>query len=479
MLGVVGDLRHHGSGCGRTSVRGALVIGALGVLVLVGMARPARSGVRTTNGESVPSEVVVVELDRSIDKVTSRFLSRALDDAADRGAELVIVRLDTPGGLATATRDMVRDIFASRIPVVVYVAPEGSRAASAGTFVAASAGVAAMAPATNIGAASAVGGQGEDLPKTLKRKANEDAAALLRSIAERRGRNAAALEAAVFEAKAYSAEQAVELGIVDLVADDLDDLLAQLDGREIPVRGSVVTVDTDDLRVRHVDLNWFEEILAFLSDPTLAFLLLSLGGLGLVIEILHFGAVVPGVVGLVLLVLGFAGVGQLPFSWAGVAMIGLALALFLAEAHAPGFGFFGIVGVGALVLGGLFLVGFFGSPGLPGSPEFRVNRAVIIGVGAAVGLIVGALTWQLRRAATIPGYQSPYRRDAIVGQVGRVTRRLDPVGEVHVAGEFWGATLPAGETAEADETVRVTGSTGLTLHVERIDQREGQRQWPS
>ena len=478
MLGVGVDLRDHDGRWRMRSVRAGILLGAFGALVLVSVAGSG-VGVAAPDGGRARSEVVVIELDRNIDKVTARFLSRALDDAGDRDVELVIVRLDTPGGLVTATRDMVSDIFASRVPVVVYVAPEGSRAASAGTFVAASAGVAAMAPATNIGAASVVGGQGADLPQTLKRKANEDAAALLRSIAERRGRNAAALEAAVFKATAYSAEEAVELGIVDLIADDLDDLLAQLDGREIPTRGSVVTVNTEDLRLRNVDLNWFEEILEFLSDPTLAFLLLSLGGLALVIEILNFGAVVPGVVGIVLLVLGFAGVGQLPFSWAGVAMIGLALALFLAEAHAPGFGFFGIGGVVALVLGGLFLVGFFGSPDLPGSPEFRVNRMVIIGVGVAAGLIVGALTWQLRRAATMPGYQSPSRRDAIVGQIGRVTRRLDPVGEVHVAGEFWGATLPAGETAEADETVRVTGTTGLTLHVERTNQKEGQRPWPS
>ncbi len=467
MLGVFVDLRHRGRRWGIASVRLALLLGTLAVLVLVSIAGPAMSSVVATNGGSVRSEVVVIELDRNIDKVTSRFLSRALDDAADRGAELVVVRLDTPGGLVTAMRDMVRDIFASRVPVVVYVAPEGSRAASAGTFVAGSAGVAAMAPATNIGAASVVGGQGQDLPKTLKGKANEDAAALLRSIAERRGRNADALEAAVFKARAYSAEQAVRLGVVDLVADDLDDLLAQLDGREIPVRGSTVTVNTDNLRVRHVDLNWFEEILEFLSDPSIAFLLLSLGGLAVVIEILNFGTVVPGVLGIGLLVLGFAGVGQLPFSWAGIAMMGLAMALFLAEAHAPGFGFFGIAGVVALVLGGLLLVGFFGSPGLPGAPEFRVNRAVLISVGVAVGLVVGILTWQLRRAATMPGYQSPHRRDALVGQVGLVTRRLEPSGEVHVAGEFWGATLPAGETAEPGEPVRVTGSTGLTVQVER------------
>ncbi len=458
------------------SVGRALLLGASGLLLLSGTTGAASAA---TDPARARGEVVVVELDRNIDKVTARFLSRALDEASDRGAELVVVRLDTPGGLVTATRDMVRDIFASRVPVVVYVAPEGSRAASAGTFVAAAAGIAAMAPATNIGAAAVVGGQGGDLPKTLERKANEDAAALLRSIADRRGRNAVALEAAVFKAKAYSAQQAVDLNVVDLVAEDLDDLLQQLDGRQIPARGGVVTVSTEGRRVHHVDLNWFEGFLEFLSDPTLAFLLLSLGGLALVIEIIHFGSIVPGVVGAALMILGFAGVGQLPFSWAGIAMIGLAMALFLAEAHAPGFGFFGIAGTVALVLGGLFLVGYFGSPTLPGSPEPRVHRGVVVGMSVAIGLAIGALTWQLRRAATAPGYQSQHGRAAIVGQIGRVTRRLEPAGEVHVAGEFWSATLPSGETAEAGEMVRVTGATGLTLQVDREDQGEGTRQWPS
>jgi membrane-bound serine protease (ClpP class) len=434
--------------------------GAAGALVAAG--RPAAAQ------EGAP-QVVLIELDHQIDNVTARFLARALDEAADDGAELAVVRLDTPGGLLDAMRDMVRDILDARVPVVVYVAPSGARAASAGTFVTAAAGVAAMAPVTNIGAASVVGGGGEDLPDTLERKATQDAAALLRSIAEQRGRNAEALEAAVFEATAYSAVEAVELGIIDLIAADLDDLLAQLDGRTIPTAAGPQTVDTTDATVREIDLNVFERVLEVISDPTISFLLVTIGGLLLIIEIFNFGTVVPGVLGLTLLVLGFAGVGQLPFSWAGVALIVAALGLFVAEAHAPGFGFFGIAGAVALVLGGVFLVGFFGSPALPGTPSRSVNRWVIGVVAAFLGIVVTALAWQLRRSATMPGYVSPLSDQGLQGQLGRVTRRLDPEGEVHVSGEFWEARLATGGSAEVGTSVSVRRRHGLVLEVETVE----------
>jgi membrane-bound serine protease (ClpP class) len=438
-------------------------VGALAVVGGTGVPAEAQEGGNGTR------QIVVVELDRDINQVTARYLSRALDTATDDAAELVIIRLDTPGGLVDAMRDMVGDIFAARVPVVVYVAPSGARAASAGTFITAAAGFAAMAPATNIGAASVVDSSGDDLPDTLSRKANQDAAALLRSIADRRGRNADALQAAVFDAKAYSASEAVDLHIVDLVAEDMDDLLARLDGRAIPFNGGTRTVETSDARLRTIDLNFFEQLLDFLSNPTIAFLLVSLGGLLLVVEIFNLGMVVPGVLGVASLVLGFAGLGQLPFSWAGVAMIGIAMGLFVAEAHAPGIGFFGVAGTVALVLGGLFLVGFFGTPAAPGSPTPEVNRWVIAAVAGAIGATLTALAWQLRRAQTGPGYVSPLSHGALIGQTARVTRRLDPSGEVHVGGEFWEATLPPDEVAEIDEPVRVVGLNGLVLDVARLD----------
>jgi membrane-bound serine protease (ClpP class) len=230
------------------------------------------------------------------------------------------------------------------------------------------------------------------------------------------------------------------------------------------VQGGVVVLDTTDLRHRVVELNAFERVLAFVSDPTITFLLLSFGGLAIVTELLHFGAVFPGVIGVTMLVLGFAGVGQLPFSWAGVALIVLAMALFFAEAQAPGIGFFGVTGAIALVLGGLFLVGFFGAPALPGSPELRVNRAVVVVMGAIAGAAMLSLAWQLRRAR-IPGYTSAVQREALIGEVATVTTRLDPTGAVHVAGEHWEARLPEGSVAETGTEVRVVDVVGLVLEV--------------
>jgi len=411
---------------------------------------------------------LVVELDHPIDNVTQRFLSRALASDAAQDAEVVIIRLDTPGGLSTAMRDMVADILSSTVPVVVFVAPEGARAASAGTFITAAAGVAAMAPATNIGAASVVGGQGEDLPETLGRKATQDAVAFLRSIAERRGRDSDALAATVLTAKAYSAQEALEEGIIDLVSDDLPDLLRQLDGRTIPVAAGERTVQTEGASLRFVELNFYERVLSFLSDPSIAFLLISFGGLAIIVELFNFGTVLPGVLGVVMLVLGFAGVGQLPFSWAGIGLILLAMVFFFVEIQAPGIGFFGVMGAVALVLGGLFLVGFFGAPELPGSPRLRVNRWVVAGIGIAAGVVVTSLAWQFQRARKMPGYVSSVAREALIGQVVRVARRLDPKGEVQLAGEYWEAVLPPGQHADEGTPVRVVDVRGYQLDVEFV-----------
>ncbi|NQU96565.1 MAG: nodulation protein NfeD [Chloroflexi bacterium] len=430
------------------------------VFLVAGLALGAQSAAAQS-----PGGIVVVDLDGAIDRVTARFLSRALDDAAERDAELVVVRLDTPGGLLDATRDMVGDIFASPVPVAVYVAPEGAQAASAGTFIVAAAGIAAMAPATNVGAAAVVGAQGEDLPETLSGKATQDAAAFLRSIAQNRGRNETALEATVLEAAAYSADEAVDLGIADMMADDLSDLLRKLDGRAIPVLDGERVVETGGAVMRELKLNWVERILAFLSNANVAFLFMSLGGLGLIVELWNPGTVIPGFLGVIFLVLGFAGLGQLPFSWAGVAMIGLAMVLLFLEAQAPGIGFFGVAGAVSLCLGGLFLVGFFGAPGLPG-PSFRVSPWAYGSIGGIAGTFVLWLAWELRRTQTMPQYQSATVSGALVGQAVRVTKRLEPSGEVHAGGELWAAEMVNGESAEIGDIVLVRSVEGLTLHVD-------------
>ena len=256
----------------------------------------------------------VIELDSIIHPVSERFLSRALNKAARDGAAVVILRLDTPGGLLDSTRAMVEKLFASPVSVAVYVAPSGSRAASAGTFITAAANFAAMAPGTNIGAASPISGSGQDIPDTLGSKIFQDTAAFMRSIAERRGRNVVALEATVLEAVSYSAEEAVETEVVDLIAKDLSDLLEQLDGRTTTVpteAGSeTVTMRTRGLATRNIGMGIFDTILSFIADPNIAFLLLSLGGFAIVIELLSFGLIVPGVFGGYRAGAGFYGAGQ-------------------------------------------------------------------------------------------------------------------------------------------------------------------------
>jgi membrane-bound serine protease (ClpP class) len=415
----------------------------------------------TGGSQGAQGTVTVIALDGAIDKVSARFLDRALDEAEDEDAEVAIVRIDTPGGLLDATRDMVGDIFGSRVPVVSYVAPEGAQAASAGTFVASAAALVAMAPATNIGAAAVVGAGGEDLPETLSKKATEDAAALIRSIASRRDRPIPALEATVREAKSYSAAEAVDLGIADLSARDLDQLLTDLDGRRLEAVDGAVEVHTAGTEVHTIEMNLFERILSFLADPNIAFLLISLGSLALAVEIWSPGLWVPGAIGVVSLILGFAGVGFLPFSWAAIALLALGVLFFVLEGLHPGVGLFGAFGTAALVLGGLFMLG--GSE-LPGD-ALRVSRWLLVAIGAFAVVLTLLLVREMRLSHR-PQYVSPYARERILGELADVSVRLAPRGEVRIAGESWSAELRGAESAEIGERVRVVELSQLGVVVE-------------
>ena len=268
---------------------------------------------------------LVAEVDGMINPVTQRFISRAIERGEEGGAEIVVIKLDTPGGLLDSTRKIVEDLLGADVPTAVYVHPPGAHAASAGTFIAAAANFAVMAPGTNIGAAAPVGAGGEDIPDTLASKVVEDTAALMRTIAETRDRNSEALEATVREAKAYDAQQAVDLDVVDFMADDVGHLLQQIHGAEVSVAYGVRTLDTRDLALKEINMNLIEKFLFFLADPNVSFLLLSLGGLGLVIELFNPGLIVPGVVGAILLLLAFVSLGNLPVNWAAVGFIGLAV----------------------------------------------------------------------------------------------------------------------------------------------------------
>ncbi len=385
-------------------------------------------------------EVVLIELDGAISRVSARFVERGMAVAREHNAELVVLTLDTPGGLLDATRDIVEEFLLSDIPIVVYVAPEGAQAASAGTFIGAAAHILALAPATNIGAASVVTIDGEDLPETLGLKATEDAAAFMRSIAEARGRNISALEATVLSAKAYSASEAVDLNVADLIAEDYSSLLVQLDRYEIDLGDRTVVLNLSSFETLIVGKTFLERLLELVSDPNIAFLLVSLGGTGIIVELWNFGLWIPGTLGVLFLVLGWAGIGLLPFSWAGVALMALAFFLLYLESTAPGIGYFGTAGVVSLVLGGLLLVGFFGDPSIPGDAP-SVSKWLLASIGVFLGICMVWIVYEARKTKQVNLYKSPTTAIELIGMEGEVTVDLSPAGQILIAGEYWSSRI--------------------------------------
>ena len=408
----------------------------------------------------------LIEIDDAIHPSSARFLARAIEQAAEDGAQILIVVLNTPGGLLDSTRDMVDSMTNSPVPVVVYVAPTGAHAASAGTFVTAAAHVAAMAPITNIGAAAPVA-LGEDLPETLERKAKEDAAALLREIADSRGRNSEALQQTVFEATAYSATEALEKDIIDLIAEDVDDLLAQLDGWTVEMKSGSVELHTSGLVVRKITRTPLEIVLAFLADPNIAFTLISLGFIAIFVEWVLPGLWGPGIIGVLALALGFVALGNLPVNWVGVALIAFAMGLFFLEMQAPGIGIFGVSGIISFLIGGFLLVGGIGPPALPeapGAPSFRVNPFLLVGIAAAMAGFLLFLVRDLAMARKAAG-RNLGTTMSLIGQTAVAATALSPAGRIRVAGEDWRVISDSGEPIEEGATVIVAEIDGLTLKV--------------
>src|SRR5688572_3566115 len=320
---------------------------------------------------------VSIELPGSIDPATEEWISSALEDAADDGAELAIIRLDTPGGLDSSTREIVKAVISAPMPVVVYVSPDGARAASAGLFVTQAGDVAAMAPQTNIGSASPISISGADIDEVLGRKIENDAAAYVRALAAEHGRNPDLAEEMVREATNVTAPEALDAGLIDLIATDTDDLLEQLDGFVVegPKAGAL---DTDGLEVDERDMPLQYDLLQLIVNPNVAFLLILVGILGLAIELFSPGLLLPGGVGLVSLVLGLYGSAQLPVTAAGIILLVAGIGLIIAEAHLPANGILGFVGVAALAVSGLLLFDTDGE-------GFGVSAPLVIGVALGLG----------------------------------------------------------------------------------------------
>jgi membrane-bound serine protease (ClpP class) len=412
--------------------------------------------------------VVVIHYKTDIDELGSRYLSGALRQAASEHAQVVIVQLDTLGGAITSMQKMVADMLASPVPVVVWVGPSGAGAASAGTFIAAASSYLAMAPATNIGAAAVVGSQGQNLSSTEAKKTTQFVAALMRSIAAKRHRSIAALQATIFKARAYSAEEAVRLGIANAEIPTLNGLLSKLDGRTLATSTGPKRVHTAGIRIEQVKMSFWQRLLSFLADPNLVFLLLNIGGLGLIIELWMAGrSWIPGSLGIICLLLAFAGLSVLPFSWAGLALIMVGIAFLGIELHAPGHLFFGITGTTSIILGGIFLLGYFGGPGLPGyNPS--VSYWLLISLALIVGLLVLLMAREVHMSHHGRRYVSPVENKALAGQIAEVNTRLAPTGEVWLGGEAWQAELRGGGTAERGEQMKVVAVKGFRVIVEPL-----------
>ena len=407
----------------------------------------------------------VVEIDGVIQPTSARFLQRAIDTAAEENAEVLVVLLDTPGGLLDSTREMVEAILASPVPVVVYVSPAGAEATSAGTFITAAAHVAAMAPSTNIGAAAPVSATGDELPDTVKSKASETAAAFIRSIAEERGRNADALEGTVVDARAYTASEALDNGIIDLVARDLPALLDAIDGRQVELERGSRTLETASIPVSRIEPTLLDSFLNFISNPNIAFILLALGALGILIEVMSPGLIGPGALGVIALALAFVAIGNLPVNWVGAGLLVFAMLLFLVEVQAPGIGVFGVAGAVSFVLGAFFLFGGITPPPIT-SPSFRIDPWLLGGVSVVLFALLAASLRTLA-AARKTDYVSPSAN--VVGQPGKVVSPLEPRGTVRVNGERWTAESLSGQPIPEGVEVVVIDRDGLTLKVSEAD----------
>jgi membrane-bound serine protease (ClpP class) len=409
-----------------------------------------------------------MEVEGVINPVAERFITRSLEQAEVDGAALLVIRLDTPGGLLESTRNIVEDLLAAPVPVAVYVSPPGARAGSAGTFITAAAHFAAMAPGTNIGAATPVSSTGEEIPETLASKVENDAAALIRSIAQERGRNEKMLEQTVLTAASYSAKEAVDLNVVDLIADDLEELLEMLEGRRAETLSGTRTMRLEGLAIREFSKNPLERFLEFISNPNVSFILLTVGGLGVIIELFSPGLVGPGVVGAVCLLLAFLALGNLPVNWVGVALVLLAIALVFLEVQVSGIGVLGIAAVISFVIGGFLLFTQFGDVS-PTLPDISVNYWLLGGMAVTFAfavLYVGRLIAQSR-------HDTPQRTtNPLLGEVGVVVSPLQPRGLVRLGEENWTAVSEGGSVIGKDEPVIVIDVNGVVLTVIRLDATE-------
>lgn len=428
----------------------AHLIAVLGLLFLGAATPPAAA--ESSIADDPEALVLRADVVQPITPASARFMMRAIDDAGDRGAALLVIQLDTPGGLMDSMRDVVKRMLASETPIAVFVAPPGSRAASAGVFITMAAHVAAMAPGTNIGAAHPVN-VGAQMDSTMSEKVTNDAVAYARSIAERRGRNAEWAERAVRESVSLGSTDAVRENVVDLEAPTVDSLLALIDGREVEVLGGRVTLRTAGARVEEITPSLRDRVLAVVSNPNVAYILMLIGIYGMIFELSNPGAVLPGILGFICLVLALYSFQSLPLNYAGVLLILFGVVLLILEVKLTSHGALTIGGIAALTLGSLMLVR---SP----SPFVRISLGVIfagVATTAAFFLLVVGAGIRAQRRRRVSG------REGLIGERAVARTPLDPRGQVMIQGELWSA-ISSSPVATGSEVI-VERVEGLLLRV--------------
>jgi membrane-bound serine protease (ClpP class) len=404
--------------------------------------------------------VLAVKFDNDVNPVTQDYVNDQIDRANDEGYNAVVILLDTPGGLGSSMTKIYKKELASKIPVIVYVSPDGARAASAGVWIGQAGDILAMAPQTNIGSSTPISVGGEDIQDDLRRKVVNDAAASLRALAREHGRNVRWADAAVRRASNLNAREALSMNVIDVVAPSLPALLDQIDGRTTKPKGLVL--NTAGAEITHVEMPFWSKILDTLIDPNLIVLFMSIGTLGIIVELWNPGLIFPGTVGAISLILGLFGLQVLPISAAGLLLMVLAFAFFASEAFLPSHGALTLAGATCFVLGSLLLFD-------PAGESYEVSLTVVLAIAGTLAVLMGFVAMkivQVRRLQPVTG------SDELRGQLGVVRQTLEPTGTVFVHGELWQART-GGEPIPAGSPVRVTGlADGLTLEVEPLEEEE-------
>jgi len=421
--------------------------------------RSVRADEAKTAAETATVAVAVYE--GVINPVAAEYVAQVIADAAKDHAQALVIQMDTPGGLDTSMRLIIKEMSASEVPIIVYVSPVGARAASAGVFITLAAHIAAMAPGTNIGAAHPVAMGGGEMDKEMKKKVENDAAAYIKSIAEKHGRNVQWAEDAVRQSVSATETEALKLKIIDLIADDLTALLAAVDGKTVETATGKQILKTKSAVVKKIPMTGRLKILNALSDPNIAYILMLLGTYGLIFELSNPGAILPGVVGVICIILAFYSFQTLPINYAGLLLILSAIIMFIAEIKVPSYGLLTVGGVVSMVLGSLMLI-------KTDIPSMQVSLWVILPTAIATAgffvLVIG-MAWKTHKQKTVAGIEG------FIGASGTARTGISPRGQILIQGEIWDAVSP--EPIREGETVEVTGIEGLKLHVKRSQKSSG------